>query len=162
MNPLQNTIRGTKYLQTNILTMACRMLLRQVHVLAPYSCAGSATSMLLSATDAKNLGTAGAQKTADGVFVFEATSIIFTNATSMVLSGLPNNTAYVQYPPRVNGGIFDTVCLSARHLAAPVACSQAQFWEDTRPPSVLHLVCFSLEDKRPLLRPSISQLKSSL
>ena len=54
------------------------------------------------------------------MFVLEATSVVFTNATSMVLSGLPNNTAYVQYPPRVNAGTFDTVRPNRRHLAAPV------------------------------------------
>ena len=54
------------------------------------------------------------------MFVLEATSVIFINATAMVLSGLPNNTAYVQYPPRVNAGTFDTVRPSSRHPAAPL------------------------------------------
>ncbi len=35
----------------------------------------------------------------------------FTNATTMTLSGLPNSTAYVQYPPRVSGGTFAKVRL---------------------------------------------------
>ena len=51
------------------------------------------------------------------MFVLEATSVIFINDTSMVLSGLPNNAAYVQYPPRVNAGTLDTVRPSSRHPA---------------------------------------------
>ncbi|CAK0787394.1 hypothetical protein CVIRNUC_010614 [Coccomyxa viridis] len=60
---------------------------------------------------------AGAQTAADGVFVLEATSVIFINATSMVLSGLPNNTAYVQSPPRVNAGTFDTDVFFSTRMA---------------------------------------------
>ena len=90
-------------------------------MLAPYSSTNSATPPVLSATDAEKTSIAGPQKAADGVFVCEATSVTFVNATSMVLSGLPNNTAYVQYPPRVEAGTFDTVISSSRHPAAPVA-----------------------------------------
>ncbi len=59
----------------------------------------------------KEFGAAGAQQAANGVFVFDAASVTFVNATSMILSGLPNSTAYVQYPPRVNAGTFAKVHL---------------------------------------------------
>ncbi len=54
-------------------------------------------------------GPAGPKQAADGIFTFGATSVTFTDATSMVLSGLTNSTAYVQYPPRVNAGTVATV-----------------------------------------------------
>ena len=54
-------------------------------------------------------GSAGPKQAADGVFTFGAASITFANATSMVLSGLSNRTAYVQYPPRVTAGTIPTV-----------------------------------------------------
>ncbi|CAK0782815.1 hypothetical protein CVIRNUC_006010 [Coccomyxa viridis] len=47
-----------------------------------------------------------AKQAANGVFIFDAATVTFTNATTMTLSGLPNSTAYVQYPPRVSGGTF--------------------------------------------------------
>ncbi|CAL5223873.1 g6462 [Coccomyxa viridis] len=65
--------------------------------------------------------TAGPQKAADGVFVYEATSVTFINATSMVLSGLPNNTAYVQYPPRVEAGTIDTDVFFSTQMAEPTS-----------------------------------------
>ena len=57
----------------------------------------------------KESGAAGAQQAANGVFVFDAASVTFVNASSLILSGLPNSTAYVQYPPRVNAGTFAKV-----------------------------------------------------
>lgn len=96
------------------------------------------------------------------MFVLEATSVTFINATSMVLSGLPNNTAYVQYPPRVNAGTFDTVCPSSRHLAAPIANHTFGSKKDLRQSTVLRIMRSSFGDKRPLLRSSIRQLKSCL
>ena len=83
--------------------------------------------------------------------VFEATSVTFINATSMVLSGLPSNTAYVQYPPRVNAGTFDTVCPSSRHPAVPVA---NHIPGSDRQSTVLHSMRASLESKHSLLRAS--------
>lgn len=58
---------------------------------------------------------AGAKQPANGVFIFDASSITFNNASTLTLSGLPNNTAYVQYPPTVNAGTFAKV----RGSAAP-------------------------------------------
>ena len=43
------------------------------------------------------------------MFVFDAANVTFVNSSSMILSGLPNSTAYVQYPPRVNAGTFAKV-----------------------------------------------------
>ena len=43
------------------------------------------------------------------MFTFDAASVIFINTTTMILSGLPNSTAYVQYHPRVNAGTFAKV-----------------------------------------------------
>ena len=48
-------------------------------------------------------------KAADGVFIFDASSVTFTNATMLTLSGLPNSTAYVRYPPSINAGTFAKV-----------------------------------------------------
>ena len=45
------------------------------------------------------------------MFIFDAATVTFSNATTMTLSGLPNSTAYVQYPPRVSGGTFAKVRL---------------------------------------------------
>ena len=52
-----------------------------------------------------------AKPAANGVFIFDAATVAFPNATSMTLSGLPNSTAYVQYPPSVSGGTFAKVRL---------------------------------------------------
>ena len=71
----------------------------------------------------KESGAAGAQQSADGVFIFDAASVTFVNATSLILSGLPNSTAYVQYPPRVNAGTFAKVYLS-QHLRLKLAANQ--------------------------------------
>ena len=43
------------------------------------------------------------------MFIFDAASVTFTNASTLMLSGLPNNTAYVQYPPSVSAGTFAKV-----------------------------------------------------
>ena len=81
----------------------------------PRSCPASCTdchSWKESGTACPSLklsGAAGPQKAADGVFVFDAASVTFVNASSLILSGLPNSTAYVQYPPRVNAGTFAKV-----------------------------------------------------
>ncbi len=48
----------------------------------------------------------GARPTANGVFVVTVPVATFHNSTAIFLSGVPNVTQWVQYPPKPAAGSF--------------------------------------------------------
>ena len=58
----------------------------------------------------------------DGVMTLSAAQALFYNQTALILSGLPNTTQYITYPPQPKAGSVTMVRLSLGGYLALATC----------------------------------------
>ena len=56
----------------------------------------------------------------DGVMTLSAAQALFYNQTALILSGLPNTTQYITYPPQPKAGSVTMVSSSLDSVWLPV------------------------------------------
>ena len=59
----------------------------------------------------------------DGVMTVSAAQALFYNQTALILSGLPNTTQYVTYPPMPKAGAVSQVRCSTSSSSTVLACT---------------------------------------
>lgn len=59
----------------------------------------------------------GARPTANGVFIVSVPNATFQNSTAISLSGVPNVTQWVQFPPKAAAGSFSKAAFFSKKLA---------------------------------------------
>lgn len=68
------------------------------------------------------VGVLAAMGAVDGVMTVSAAQALFYNQTALILSGLPNTTQYVTYPPMPKAGAVSQVGRLLRFSSFTVAC----------------------------------------
>ena len=61
----------------------------------------------------------------DGVMTLSAAQALFYNQTALILSGLPNTTQYITYPPQPKAGSVTMVSISLDSVWLPVTYGES-------------------------------------